>query len=424
MIGWVFYNNTCYQFNIGNGGLWTQCESICSSFGASMLCIPDSTTNAWIANQLNQISSVSYAFIGYRPNPDGTYHWISGCSSNYINWVDDHNASIDDYAYSPNYNDYAKLDKSNGKWYSDSFYDHKTTCSCEYPIPTTEAPSAPSTISPNVGCQLGWSYYDAKCYKIKLSIVNNGFYFFSWSGCRSVCASLGASMLCIPDSTTNSWIANQISQTGYTNSWIGYSDLPNNDGNYEWVSGCSSSYTKDVKYGKDCVYIWAYGDRGGEWFSSIDKGDSQSSAATLCSCEYSIHSLSPTLLPSLPPSGDNASKTIGIVVGCVVFVIIVIVSLLYILCNRTNSVLISTINESTSNNDDISSSNQAYTDIPSIYPHLPTDDDSNNYDDENGDVLVSSSTVELQVIVATNAYYKDYVPIDHEKELFPVAVQI
>jgi len=402
MIGWVLYNNTCYQFNIGTGGLWTQCESICSSLGASMLCIPDSTTNAWITNQLNQVSFDSYTFIGYRPNPDGTHHWISGCSSNYINWFDDHDASIDDY------NDYAKLDKSDGKWYSGS--GHKSTCSCEYPIPTTEAPSAPSTISPNVGCQHGWSYYDAKCYKFKLSIVNNEFYLFSWSGCRSVCASLGASMLCIPDSTTNDWIANQMG--GYLAAWIGYSDLPNNDGNYEWVTGCSSSYTKYVKYGKDCVYIYYNGD----WGSSIDTGNS-GSLASICSCEYSY--LSPTLLPSLPPSGDNTSKTIGIVVGCVVFIIIVIVILLYFFCNRTNSVCISTINESPSNNDDISSSNQAYTDIPSICPHLPTDDDDNN-----GDVLVSSSTEELQVIVATNAYYKDYVPIDHEKELFPVAVQI
>ena len=69
------------------GVIWTQCEAICSSLGASMLCIPDSTTNAWIANQLNQLS-YWFTFIGYRilPNTDGTYHWISGCSSTYTNW--------------------------------------------------------------------------------------------------------------------------------------------------------------------------------------------------------------------------------------------------------------------------------------------------------------------------------------------------
>ena len=87
MIGWVFYNNKCYHLNIASGVIWAQCESMCSGLGASMLCIPDSTTNAWIANQLNQLSS-SYTFIGYRilPNTDGTYHWISGCSSTYTNW--------------------------------------------------------------------------------------------------------------------------------------------------------------------------------------------------------------------------------------------------------------------------------------------------------------------------------------------------
>jgi hypothetical protein len=228
-------------------------------------------------------------------------------------------------------------------------------------------------------------------------------------------------MLCIPDSTTNTWIANQISQNGYSYSWIGYSDLPNeNDGNYEWVSGCSSSYTKYINYGSDCVYISG----GGYWYSS--------SVSTYyyvaCSCEYSLPTTSlPTLLPTLSPStrssdNANASAIIGIVIGCVVFAIIVILIIIYFFCKRTNQVCISTINESPSNNDNISSSDQAYTDIPPTCPYPPSDDDDD--DDNDGVVPISSSTIELHVIVTSDAYYNDDVPMDHEKELLPVAVQV
>ena len=51
-IGWIFYNNNCYNFNVGNYFTWSGCKSECASLGASMLCIPDSSTNSWIANQL------------------------------------------------------------------------------------------------------------------------------------------------------------------------------------------------------------------------------------------------------------------------------------------------------------------------------------------------------------------------------------
>jgi len=222
-------------------------------------------------------------------------------------------------------------------------------------------------------------------------------------------------MLCIPDSTTNTWIANQLSQLGYYSySWIGYSDLPNNDGNYEWVSGCSSSYSNsgysNNYYFYDCVYIYA---DSGAWYSYSDFDYS-----SFCSCQ----SL-PTLLPSTRSSDNtNASVIIGIVVGCVVFVIIVILISIYFFCNRTNQVCISTINESSSNNDNISSSDQAYTDIPPTCPYPPSDDD--NDDDNDGVVPISSSTIELQVIVASDAYYNDDVPMDHEQELLPVAVQV
>jgi len=138
MIGWVFYNNKCYHLNIASGVIWTRCESICSSLSASMLCIPDSTTNTWIANQLNQLSS-SYTFIGYSdlPNPDGTYNWISGCSSSYTNWG----------SYNNYYNGYASMYKNDGKWYSNGDnYLSSTSCSCEYSMSPTASPTVYQTI--------------------------------------------------------------------------------------------------------------------------------------------------------------------------------------------------------------------------------------------------------------------------------------
>ena len=411
-LGWSYYNSNCYKFNVGTYFSWSGCKSVCASLGASMLCIPDSATNSWIANQLySQQGYYSYSWIGYSdlPNNDGNYEWVSGCSSSY---------SKSGYSNNYYYYDCVYISAYSGVWYSSSDSgDSSIACSCQYSIAPTSLPTllptSPTfnptlipTISPNAGCKSGWIHYNNNCYKFNVGT------YLSWSGCKSQCASLGASMLCIPDSTTNTWIANQLySQLGYYSySWIGYSDLPNNDGNYEWVSGCSSSYSNSgySNYYSDCVYISAY---SGAWSSSSD------SNSYYCSCQ----SL-PTPLPSTR-SNDNTSAIIGIVVGCVVFAIIVIIVLIYFFCKRTNQVCISTINESPSNNDNISSSDQAYTDIPPICSS-PDDDDDDDNDDNDGVVPISSSTIELQVIVASDAYYNDVVPMDHELELLPVAVQV
>ena len=426
-VGWSYNNNKCYKFNVGTGYSWSGCKSECSSLGASMLCIPDSTTNTWIANQISQLG-YSYSWIGYSdlPNNDGNYEWVSGCSSSYSNSAYGNNYYYNDCVYIYAYSGYYWYSSS---YYCDSFSSSSIACSCEYPIvptslptlsptsptvnpsliPTTIPSSSPPTITPTVGCHVGWILYNNNCYKLNVG------YYFSWSGCKSQCASMNASMLCIPDSTTNTWIANQIYQLGYSYSWIGYSDLPYQDGNYEWVSGCSSSYSNSAYginyYEADCAHIQAY---DGFWYSSYDSGYS----SIACSCEYPMSS---TVYPSPSTrSGYNASAIIGIVVGCVVFAIIVILILIYFFCKRTNPVCISTINESPSNNDNIRSSDQAYTDIPPTCPYPPSDDN----DDIDGVVPISSTTIELQVIVASDAYYNDDVPMDHEQELLPIAVQV
>ena len=121
-------------------------------------------------------------------------------------------------------------------------------------------------------CGVGWSEYGMICYNF--NVGDN----LSWSECKSECTSLCASMLCIPDSGINNLIANQISRQGYNSSWIGFSDLPYIDGNYQWVSGCRSAYTYSTDYYYN-NYFFIKDD--GAWNISHDS----SSSSITCSCE-------------------------------------------------------------------------------------------------------------------------------------------
>ena len=156
-------------------------------------------------------------------------------------------------------------------------------------------------------CQSGWTYYYGKCYYFN---IGTG---YSWSGCKSQCTSLSASMLCITDSTTNSWIANKIYyNTAYYYSWIGYSDSSNTG--YKWISGCSSSYTNwnynSYYYSYDYAYMGA---SSGTWYATYDYGYS----SIACSCQKQSGS------SSSYDDDDNSSSSavaiviiVAIVVGC------------------------------------------------------------------------------------------------------------
>jgi len=260
-------------------------------------------------------------------------------------------------------------------------------------------------------------YYDNNCYKFNIGA------YFSWSGCQSQCDVLGASMLCISDSTKNTWIANQISQLGYSNSWIGYSDLPKYDLDFIWISGCLSSYMNwfsSSNINKDCAYISS---SDSKWYAADDSDYSYIS----CSCEYSISTgrilKTPSLSPSLSPvqqnnnnqssrrSSGNLSITVGIVLACVFLIIIffLILIIIYFIYNRRNQISIPPSN----NDDDID--NQAYT--ADITPTCPPP----GYDDENN--ILSSPSIELQVN-EDNAYHKDQVPTFHESENIPISLQV
>jgi len=227
-------------------------------------------------------------------------------------------------------------------------------------------------------------------------------------------------MLCISDSTKNTWIANQISQLGYSNSWIGYSDLPKYDRDFIWISGCISSYMNwfsSSNINKDCAYISS---SDSKWYAADDSDYSYIS----CSCEYSISTgrilKTPSLSPSLSPvqqnnnnqssrrSSGNLSITVGIVLACV-FLIILILIIIYFIYNKRNQVSISPfINDDNINNnhnnknnnyDDIN--NQTYVNVVPTYPLHDY-----NYDYNFHENNISSPSIQLQ-IVETNTYHKN-----------------
>jgi hypothetical protein len=290
----------------------------------------------------------------------------------------------------------------NNKLITDSDRVVRTILSCALMIFISFAFMICMLCAPSVGCPYGTKSYNNNCYKFD---VGTG---LSWSGCKSKCASEGsASMLCIPDSSTSNWIAYQLSQQGYVYSWIGITGY--NDGKYKWVSGCSSPYTYTTPYNYDYYYFLIKSD--GDWYYNYNYG----SSLIACSCEYYDMYISPS----------TRKNFIAIAVS--IYLSLIFLILIYFFYKRANRVRVLTNNESPGDNDDISSSNQAYTDIPPATPYPPSDDDDDNNDNNNSNnysVVILSSTEELQIVVATNINYNDASPMDHETKFIPIASQV
>jgi hypothetical protein len=182
-------------------------------------------------------------------------------------------------------------------------------------------------------CQSGWTYYNGNCYNFNLGTS------YSWSGCNSKCSSLSASMLCITDSTTNSWIANKLYyNTAYSYSWIGYSDSSNTG--YKWVSGCSSSYT-NWNYYSIFTYDYAYmGASSGNWYTAYDTTYSSCSCQTIATSDDDSSS---------SPSAVTIVIIIVIVVGFFIFCSLFGINLLFMSDNNGINTVDSS-NIDTSNN--------------------------------------------------------------------------
>ena len=205
-------------------------------------------------------------------------------------------------------------------------------------------------------CPSGWTYYYGKCYYFN---IGTG---YSWSGCKSQCSSLSASMLCITDSTTNSWIANKIYyNTAYSYSWIGYSDSLNTG--YKWISGCSSSYTNWNYYSYYYSYDYAYmGASSGTWYATYDTSYSN----VACSCQKQSSG------SSYDDDDDSSSSSavaiviiVAIVVGCCICCcgpIIFGIYFFFILGRSNNRIVtVDSSNIDTSNNQEYRNGNIAHT---------------------------------------------------------------
>jgi len=151
----------------------------------------------------------------------------------------------------------------------------------------------------------------------------------SWSNCKAECAHLDASMLCIADDETNVWLANKLIHNGQY-PWIGYSDLPDKQGKYRWIDGCSSTYTnwypgEPNNIGtEDCIAMTF----NGRWENLPDVAYSY----TVCGCEYStVPSLTPSSEPLTPSTMEVSISTITIVIVLLLVVVIVVSSTLLVL---------------------------------------------------------------------------------------------
>jgi len=82
---------------------------------------------------------------------------------------------------------------------------------------------------------IGGTSFGTNCYYLQM------FSEVSWQDCRSKCASMSYSMLCIDSSETNAWLKSKLPQKA----WIGYTDIAfkGTKDYYYWYPGCSSFYT-------------------------------------------------------------------------------------------------------------------------------------------------------------------------------------
>ena len=293
---WLSYDGNCYK-NMDVATTWSECEALCASEGATMLCIPDATTNHWISNNL-MIHNCD-VWIGATDETDeGNWEWPAGCASTYYDWASygepdggtSSNCARMRYSYRPAWGDRHCLTN----------YD----CACQVPVQTpgpTLSPAPLPSCALQTTCDEGnWLTYDGNCYK-NMDVAT------TWSECEALCASEGATMLCIPDATTNHWISNNL-MIHYCDVWIGATD-ETDEGNWEWPAGCASTYYDWASYGEpnegtsaNCArmiysYRPAWGDR--HCLTNYDCACQK----TLCGSQTSVNpSKSPSRIPTLEPT--------------------------------------------------------------------------------------------------------------------------
>ena len=234
---WLTYDGNCYK-NMDVATTWSECEALCASEGATMLCIPDATTNQWVSN--NIMTHYGDVWIGITDEAnEGHWEWPAGCASTYYDWASygEPNGGTSDNC--------ARMLYSSRPAWGDRLCSYDYDCACQIPLSSlcddvdseseeTPAPSQLPSDAPSLpNCLNGWLGYGNSCYKTVS-------YDETFESCNALCVTEGASMLCIADAATNYWIGSNLMTSG-GDLWIGLDDLVT-EGQWEWTSGCDSSY--------------------------------------------------------------------------------------------------------------------------------------------------------------------------------------
>jgi hypothetical protein len=184
-------------------------------------------------------------------------------------------------------------------------------------VKPTYKPSALPTRSPTHYCPSGWIGRADTCYYFQSLDWQD-----SWTDCRNLCQSKGATMLCIKDAVENKFIFDTIKKlaadrgTTGRDTWIGM--YRNSDNEYVWFDGCETdledSYIwgenePSVKDGQKYVAMDGDGGNGGKW--KDDKNDE----SYRCACQNPYNptarptSRPPTRTPTRAPTGPSARPT-------------------------------------------------------------------------------------------------------------------
>ena len=319
MDGWLLYDGVCYR-NVAASTDFSTCKSYCQNAGASMLCVPDSNTNSWLAE--NIVHSTTSMWLGFTYNAqEGTFEWTdTSCTSAYANWrVGEPNGGAD-------FNCVVFSDP-NFEWLNKSCNVAVYDCGCQMPateLLTTVPSAAPSTSTPSVQpssqpsssptsfpsrtarpsvdsyCPAGWYKNGDNCYK-KMSGI------YSYNACKNKCEDKDASMLCIEDLATSNWIYESFVHSS-RDMWIGLDDKAN-ELDFVWQPDCSSTISPPWTPGEpdtgflggpiaNCVYI---SNDDGTW------NDYDCLYPAACGCQQPHAKFVPTSTPTKVPTTTPSS---------------------------------------------------------------------------------------------------------------------
>jgi alpha-tubulin suppressor-like RCC1 family protein len=246
-----------------------------------MLCIENMQQDAFITQYL-PVTSEPGVHIGLDRTNSSHYQWFSGCETSFGNnlpWSSGEPTGGAEYCSS--------MIRSTGLFNDINCDTNSQGCGCEQVF----------TTSTKV-CPVGWI----------LSADGNRCYYFpgsdtamTWSSCKTYCQSQSAGMLCIQSQAQQDDFISI--RGGEHHTWIGYSATSLVLSDWDWNSGCTSSYTNwdtlepNILVGSGYSSIYS---ATGKW------ADFVSSATQECACQLS--SINATPFPTSQPSGRPTAQ--------------------------------------------------------------------------------------------------------------------